>query len=88
MTYKETSLRREKKIQTIITVNPNELKGMKELMAIIFTNKNIEVTQLALKEIGFYFDHLDEKLAGNIGEFKNNFLEKCLSEFYATKDQQ
>ena len=72
------SYKKEKKEILTIKVNPNELVGMKELMIIIFENKNIEVTQTALEFIGFLFDHLAKDLAQSAVEFKSKFLETCL----------
>ena len=49
-----------------IKVNPNDLVGMKDLMTIIFENKNIDVTQGALQFIGYLFDHLAKDLADSV----------------------
>ncbi len=35
-------------------------------MKIIFDNKNIDVTQVALQFIGFLFDHLAQDLADSV----------------------
>jgi hypothetical protein len=72
------SVRREKREVTIITVNPNRLIGMNELMNVIFENEQLTVVQSALEFIGFLFDHLAKTLASSVKEFKENFLQQCL----------
>jgi hypothetical protein len=39
---------------------------MDQLMKIVFENKNIEVTQIALQFIGFLFDHLAKELQDSV----------------------
>lgn len=78
LVYEKGGYRVSKMEQLTVRVNPNELLGMKELMLIIFDNRNIAVTQVALELIGFLFDHLDEDLADSLLEFKSRFLESCL----------
>jgi hypothetical protein len=55
---------------TVITVNPNKLVGMTELMNVVFSNERLEVVQAALEFIGFLFDHLAKNLASSVKEFK------------------
>jgi hypothetical protein len=80
--------RKERKEILTIRANPNQLLGMKELMAIVFGNGDLRVTQNALEFIGFLFDHLSPELATSVVEFRSTLLESCLAKLYTSENNQ
>ena len=74
--------KKERKEILIITVNPVELRGMSNLMTIVFESKSSAVIESALTFISFLFNHLAPSLTESLVHFKDNFLQQCLEKLY------